>query len=387
VVVFVAPSGARAASAGLFITLASHVAAMAPGTHIGAAHPVQIGTLPIAPPQPADDEEKKTDRQPSPIEEKSVNDTKAWARSLAELRDRNAEWAELAVTESRSITAQAAVDQHVVDLIATDLSDLLRKLDGREVSLQQDQVRLETKDAALDDFEMWWGERLLGVISSPNIAFLLLIFGFYGVLFEFYSPGWGVAGTLGAVLLLLGFFGLAVLPLNYAGLALLALALALFVAEAFVVSYGALTVGGIICLILGGLMLVDSPVGFMRVSMAVVIPVAVGTGIITFLLLGSVIKAHRGRVQTGAEGLIGSLGVAKNDFEAAGDRFQGTIWVHGEYWRALSAGAVRMGQQVSVVDREGLTLNVEATPDPESAAISKTPPPDKKTVDAEQHQG
>ncbi len=272
VVVYVSPAGGRAASAGLFITLASHVAAMAPGTRIGAAHPVQIGGLPITPPQtpeptpsePATEPppSEQTQARPSAMEEKVLNDTVAWARSLAELRGRNADWVSLAVSESRVSVASEAMDDGVVDLLAADVADLLKKIDGREVEVQTqagepNTVRIRTADATIRTLEMWWGERLLCVISDPNVALVLMLFGFYGVLFEMYSPGWGVAGTLGVVSLVLAFFGLSVLPINYAGLALIAIAMALFVAEAFVTSFGALAVGGIVCLILGGTMLIE----------------------------------------------------------------------------------------------------------------------------------
>jgi len=234
VVVYVAPPGARAASAGVFITLAAHVAAMAPGTNIGAAHPVQIGGLPGSPPPKEGKEKGQEPGAKTPMEEKIVNDTVAWARSLAELRGRNADWAARAVKESLSAPASEALKEGAVDLVADDLNDLLARLDGREVTLPDGVMRLRTAGAEVRTLEMWWGERILAVLTNPNVAFLLLIFGFYGILFELYTPGWGVAGTLGVVCLLLGFFALAVLPISYVGLALLAVALALFVAEVFV---------------------------------------------------------------------------------------------------------------------------------------------------------
>ena len=231
VVVYVSPSTARAASAGVFITLASHVAAMAPGTRIGAAHPVEMGGLPITPPNPTQQPSEKEDEgapktvpAASPMEEKIVNDTKAWARGLAKLRNRNAEWAERAVEKSESIIASEAVEQQVVDLIAADLASLLKQIDGREITLQagtahEHTVQLRTTDAEIVTVEQWWGEKLLGVISNPNVALLLMMFGVYGILHELFSPGWGISGTLGVISLVLAFFGLSVLPINYAGLA------------------------------------------------------------------------------------------------------------------------------------------------------------------------
>lgn len=365
VVVYVSPSGARAASAGVFITLAGHVAAMAPGTRIGAAHPVQIGGLPFSPPQtPAEPVEKPGDTRPTAMEQKLVNDTVAWAKSLAKLRGRNADWAAQAVLESSVLMATEAVQQHVVDLEATDLRDLLRQIDGREVSVESGagmmaRPRLQTADATIREIEMWWGERLLGVISNPNVALLLMLFGVYGIMFELYSPGWGVAGTLGVVCLVLGFFGLSVLPVNYTGLALILIALSLFVAEAFVTSYGALAIGGVVCLILGGTMLVDSPTGFLHVSLEVLVPIAVATALITVFLVSQVVKAQRSRVQTGGEALLGVEAVAQDEFVEQEDAFMGQVHVHGEYWRALSPIPVNSGQHVLINGRDGLTLLVD----------------------------
>ena len=381
VVVYVSPSGARAASAGLFITLSSHVAAMAPGTRIGAAHPVQIGGSPIPPHEtpasphsetPAIDEpDNKSKASRSPMEDKLVNDTMAWARSLAEMRNRNTEWVVLAVSESRSITASEAVREGVVEIEAADLSDLLQQLDEREVTLQpsagaQETVRLRTSDARIRTIEMWWGERVLAVLANPNIALVLMMLGVYGILYELYNPGWGVGGTLGVVCLVLAFFALSALPINYAGLALIAVALSLFVAEAFVVSYGALAVSGIVCLILGGTMLVDSPTGFMRVSLTLLIPISVATGLITAFLIASVVKAQRRRILTGGEGMLGMPAVARVDFLTNEDEYTGQVFVQGEIWTARSNRPVASGQAVRVQSRQGLTLLVENDADEET---------------------
>ncbi len=369
VVVYVAPTGARAASAGVFITMAAHVAAMAPATSIGAAHPVQIGGLPTSPPQqpqerqPVEQTEKKEgDKAPSrpasPTEEKVVNDTVAWARSLAELRGRNVEWITRAVKESISASASEAAKEGAVDLVAEDVNDLLNKIDGREVTLLQGKVRLQVAGAAVRTHEMWWGERLLSVIANPNLAILLLLFGFYGILFELYTPGWGVPGTVGIICLVLGFFALSILPVNYVGLALIVIALALFVAEAFVPSFGLLTTGGVVCLIFGGLMLVDSPIGFIRVSPWVIVPIALATAAITFFLVGSILKAHRVPLQTGSEVMAGTEAVAEEDFTLAGDRYAGLVRTHGELWKAISQAPVTAGQRLEILSREGLTLLV-----------------------------
>ena len=359
VAVYVSPSGARAASAGVFITLSAHVAAMAPATHIGAAHPVTIGRAPG--PAPADTTSGEQTQRPSVMEEKMVNDAVAWSKSLAELRGRNVEWAALAVSESRSITNTEALEQNVIDLIAENLEDLLAQIDGREVELETGPVTLHTAGAELRPLRMWWGDQVLAVISNPNVAFMLLMFGFYGILFEFYTPGWGVGGTVGAICLVLGFFGMAVLPINYAGLALMTLALGLFVAEAFVPTFGALTIGGVICLVLGGLMLVDSPIEVMQVSATVVIPVALATAAITVFLVSSVVKAMRGRVQTGSEAMMGTEAVAQEAFAAQDDRYQGMVLTHGELWKAVSTTPVATGDILEIDNREGLTLFAHTT--------------------------
>jgi membrane-bound serine protease (ClpP class) len=223
---------------------------------------------------------------------------------------------------------------------------------------------LNTADAEVQGLSMWWGERVLAILSKPNVAFLLMIFGFYGIFFELYSPGWGVSGTLGLVCLLLAFFGLAVLPVNYLGLALLFVALALFVAEAFVTSFGALTVGGVVCLVLGGVMLVDSPAGFSRVSLGMILPVAAATAVIVVFLMSGVVRAHMRRAQTGDGGLIGVEVRVKEDFAKQGDRYVGSLFLHGEWWNATCDGPLAAGQSCSVQSRDGLMLHVEPRDNP-----------------------
>jgi membrane-bound serine protease (ClpP class) len=367
VVVYVAPAGARAASAGVFITMAAHVAAMAPGTNIGAAHPVALGGLPIAvPPQPEEPASEKTPEEnasrrragTTPAEDKAVNDTVAWARSLAELRGRNAAWIERAVRESAAVPAGEAVAEGAVDMLATDLPALLEQIDGRPVELPAGRRLLRTAGAVVEEREMWWGERMLAVLASPNLAVLLLILGFYGVLFELYSPGWGVAGTMGAICLALSFFALSFLPVRFAGLLLMLLAFVMFAAEVFVTSYGALALGGALCFVLGGLMLVESPAGFIGVSLNLLLPFALATALITFVLVASVVKSHRRRIMTGAEGQIGEPAVAAADFRSAADGYVGSVRTHGELWQATSAEPVTTGMQLEVCGREGLTLRV-----------------------------
>ena len=377
VVVYVWPPGARAASAGVFLTMAAHVAAMAPGTNIGAAHPVQLGGLPGTPQEPGmgGGGEGGKGKAASPMEDKIVNDTVAWARSLAELRGRNAGWAERAVRESVSSPASEAVREGAVDVLAADLGDLLRQIDGRRIRLEAGEVALRTAGAVTQAHEMWWGERVLAAIANPTLALLLLVFGFYGVLFELYTPGWGVPGTVGAVCLILGFFALAVLPVNFVGVALIVIALALFVAEAFVTSFGLLTLGGLVCLITGGLMLVDSPAGFLRVSLSVLIPVALATAAVTVFLAGGAVRSWRIPVQTGFESMTRAAAVADGDFTAEGGRYIGTVQTRGELWRAVSETPAAAGEAVEILGREGLTLLVR----PVNAPPGRTAPgPDTK---------
>jgi len=292
------------------------------------------------------------------MEEKIVNDARAWARTLAELRHRNADWAAAAVTESKSIPSSEALELNVIDYLVADLPELLDVIDGREVEMEGGTVTLHTSGAAVVPVEMWWGERILSLLSNPNLAFLLLMLGFYGILFEFYTPGWGVAGTTGIICLVLAFFGLAVLPVNYAGLVLIFLAVGLFVAEAFFPSFGMLTVGGAVCLILGGIMLVDSPFSVMRVSLSVIIPVAIGSGAVAFFLAGRALHSFRIPVQTGAEGMLGETGTAAESFVERNGSYAGTVLVHGEIWRAESDHQIAEGERVRIITCQGLTLTV-----------------------------
>lgn len=368
IIVYVAPSGSRAASAGVFITMAAHVAAMAPGTHIGAAHPVNIGGG-----APGGDAPDDTTR--STMDEKVMNDLLAWARSIAESRERNVEWIEAAITRSESIVAEEAVRENVVDLIARDVTELLNAIDGREVDMDGRSATLRTAGAAVETIEPWWGERVLGALSNPNVAFILVLLGFYGIVFEFYSGGWGVPGTIGALCLLMGFFGLAVLPINIVGLLLIFAGMGLFVAEAFVPSFGVLTVGGVVCLILGGLMLIDSPTGVVEVSLSVLIPTAVASGLIAFFLMGQVVRAHHAPLQTGSESFLGETATATEDFHPENGVYMGMVLMQGELWTAIASTSIQDGYSVRVIDRSGLTLTVEplASGDPGDRAHPSAP--------------
>ena len=347
VVVYVAPRGARAGSAGVFITLAAHVAAMAPGTNIGAAHPIVLPGL-------GGDGETSKNAAPNPLSEKVLNDAVAWARSLAEYRGRNADWAARAVKESVSTPASQAVKEHVVDFLADDQHELLERLDGRKVSLPGRTVVLHTRGATVDHLEMSWSERLLDLLTNPTLAYLLLLLGFSGLLFEITHPGLWAPGIVGLICLVLAFFAFQMLPINYAGLVLLVLGLVLVALEVKVHSLGLLTLSGVACLLLGSFMLVEPVPGIGRVSWLVGAPVSTALALIVLFLVGNVVRTHRMPVHTGMDGLLGTEGIVRGDFDG-----QGYVFVHGELWRAHGDEPLRTGQRVRIQGYDGLTLRVE----------------------------
>lgn len=337
VVVYVAPAGSRAASAGVFITMAAHVAAMAPGTNIGAAHPVALGG-------------GKMDKT---MIEKVENDAAAYIRSLAERWGRNADWAEEAVRKSVSIQASEAVEKGVVDLLAPSLEELLAKIDGRALQAGGRTVTLATAGAPVVTVSMTLKQRILSFLSHPNVAYLLMLLGFYGIFFELSSPGALFPGIIGGIAIILAAYALQLLPVNWAGLALMALALVLFLLEIKVPSHGALTIGGVVALTLGSLMLFDSPDPLLRVSLKVIIPAVVVTSGFFIFLVGKTAQAHRARVTTGREGLVGAEGVVREWADG-----HGTILLRGELWKAESQSPLVSGQEVTVTETEGLTLTV-----------------------------
>ena len=337
VVVYVAPAGSRAASAGVFITIAAHVAAMAPGTNIGAAHPVALGG-------------GKMDKT---MIEKVENDAAAYIRSLAERWGRNADWAEEAVRKSVSIQASEAVEKGVVDLLAPSLEELLAKIDGRALQAAGRTVTLATAGAPVVTVSMTLKQRILSFLSHPNVAYLLMLLGFYGLFFELSSPGAVFPGIIGGIAIILAAYALQLLPVNWAGLALMALALVLFLLEIKVPSHGALTIGGVVALTLGSLMLFDSPDPLLRVSLKVIIPAVLVTSGFFIFLVGKTAQAHRARVTTGREGLVGAEGIVREWADG-----QGTILLRGELWKAESLSALESGQEVTVTETEGLTLTV-----------------------------
>jgi membrane-bound serine protease (ClpP class) len=371
VVGFVAPSGAHAASAGTYILYACHVAAMAPGTNLGAATPVQIGggfpspspEEPRAPEkEPGDDEsgagepaEDAPPPRPAGMEDKIVNDAVAYIRSLAQLRDRNVEWAEQAVRQAASLPAAEAEEKNVIDLIAVDLDDLLTKLDGRMVALNGGELRLETAERTIVTFEPDWRTELLGIITNPNVAYILMLIGIYGIIFEFWNPGFVFPGVAGAISLLLALYAFQVLPVNYAGLALIALGIGMMVAEMLMPSFGAFGIGGVIAFVVGSIMLMDTDVPGFGISWQLVGGVALAAAAALLLLMTMFARSRQRPVLTGMEEMVGSR--ARVIEWHGGD---GRVRVHGEIWHARGPAGLQPGQEVRVIAIDGLTVEVEA---------------------------
>lgn len=354
---FVAPSGARAASAGTYILYASHIAAMAPGTNLGAATPVQVGGLPGAPPQPTD-KGKDGERPGDVLSRKQVNDAAAYIRSLAALRGRNAEWAERAVRESASLAAEEALRLKVVDHLAADLADLLRQLDGKTVTAAGQTLTLHTAGAELLQRQPDWRTRLLAVITNPSVALILMMLGIYGLFFEFSNPGLGVGGVLGAICLILALYALQMLPVSYAGMALILLGIAFMTAEAFLPSFGVLGIGGVVAFVVGALILIDTEVPGFGIPLGLVVGLGVLSALVIAALLGMALGARRRASVAGDAGLVGSL-VRVVRVEADDPRC-GWVQLQGEHWQVRGAQALQPGQQVRVTARHGVLLEVAA---------------------------
>ncbi len=342
IIVYVAPGGARAASAGVFVTMAANIAVMAPGTHIGAAHPVTLGG--------GEAKESKA------MTEKIVNDTVAFIKNIAKTRGRNADWGEKAVVKSVSITDEEAVKLNVVDFIAPDLQDLLARIDGKVVKLNGVSRTLRTKGVHPQPIQMSWRDKLLDIISNPTIAYILLMLGIYGIFFELSSPGAILPGVVGGIFLILAFYALQMLPVNYAGLALIFFGIILFIAEIKVVSHGLLAVGGVISLFLGSMMLFQSPVEYMRVSLSVIIPAVLVSAAFFIFAVSKAINARLRKPTTGMEGLIGEVGIVSTPIAP-----EGKVSIHGEFWNATSDQALDKGEKVRVVGIVNLKLKVKKT--------------------------
>lgn len=391
VATYVAPSGARAASAGTYILYASHLAAMAPGTNLGAATPVQIGGLPSQPDSPEDpttsDEETKNetpqqdkpaadnvedtdddtaasenpnlekDRDSAPktaMERKLVNDARAYIRSLAQLRERNVEWAERAVESAASLSADEALEENVIEIVAGDVPDLLEQANGRSVQLSGTEFTLDTADMTVEVISPDWRNQLLSIITNPQVAYILMLMGVYGLFFELSNPGALVPGVLGGICLLLALFAFHVLPINYAGLALLLLGLIFMVGEAFAPSFGALGLGGVVAFVAGSLLLWDETGPGFNVPLGMILGFALASAIFLIGLSTMLVRQRRRSTVSGGEGLLGSTGYALEDFAG-----EGRVWVHGESWLAHTAYPVKKDEQVRVISRDGLTLGVQ----------------------------
>ncbi len=355
VVTYVAPGGARAASAGTYILYASHIAAMAPATNLGAATPVRIGGLPGGDPDEAGDGDGA--RPMDAMSRKIVNDAVAYIQGLAQMRGRNGEWAERAVREGVSLSADAAMSEGVIDLIARDLGDLLAQLNGREINLLNRKVVLDTEGLTVMRTAPDWRTRLLAIITDPNVAYILMLVGIYGLIYEFANPGMILPGVAGVISLLLALFAFQVLPVNYAGLALMLLGIAFMLAEVFVPSFGALGIGGVIAFVFGSIMLLDTGVPGYGVSIPLIGMFALLSAGFILFVVGMAVKARRRPVVTGEEELIGATGEALEDFDQAG-----RVRVHSELWEARATSPVRKGAGVRVIDRDGLLLTVEPLP-------------------------
>jgi membrane-bound serine protease (ClpP class) len=358
VATFVAPSGARAASAGTYILYASHIAAMAPGTNLGAATPVQIGgSSGDRDGKDSNDANKDANKDPakeklsgSTLAHKQINDASAYIRGLAQLRGRNIEWAEKAVREAVSLPSSEAAKMHVVDLIANDLSDLMKALDGKTISVQGQEKHLHTAGAPLVHYEADWRTRFLSVITDPSIALILLAIGTYGLLFEFMSPGMALPGVLGGICLLLALYALQLLPVNYAGLGLIFLAIGFMVAETFFPTYGALGFGGVVAFIFGAVILIEPETPGFGIPIGLITGMAVLSALLIAAIAGVAARTHRRMTVIGDKAWIGKVAEVQDNVEWAS--------LHGESWKIVSKEALQPKQKVKILARRGLVLEV-----------------------------
>ena len=358
VATYVTPAGARADSAGTYILLASHIAAMTPTTHLGAATPVALGGGDAAP-EDSDDEESDDDEETAPpsgpaMERKALNDAVAYIRSLAERYDRNADWAEKAVREAATLTAREALEQNVIDFVAENRVELLRMIDGVEVEVDSETVTLATDNVVIEEYEPSWRIKFLSAIANPETVLLLGLIGLYGLMYEGLNPGAIVPGVVGVICLLLAAYGLQVLPVNYAGLALIIVGLALMTAEVFAPSFGALGLGGIAAFVFGAIMMFDSGIPGFGISITFVVTIAAVFALLFIWLLAYLLKLRKRGAVSGKDSIIGGIGTAMQAF--LGD---GKVWLEGEAWSAKSSVAIEKDQQVVIRALDGLTLEVE----------------------------
>lgn len=355
VVSFVSPGGARAASAGTYILYASHVAAMTPGTNLGAATPVEIGGVP----NPKGLMEEKGDSAEADdghdaMERKRINDAVAYIRSLAQMRGRNIEWAEQAVRDAASLSASDALEMNVIDLLAVDLADLLKQLNGRSVSVSGIERVLDTSGMQVQTIAPDWRNRLLAVITDPNVAYILMLIGIYGLFFEFANPGFVLPGVAGAICLILALYAFQVLPVNYAGLGLLSLGIIFMLAEAFVPSFGVLGFGGVIAFVIGSIILFDKEGSAYAVSLPLILMLSLLSAGFFLFIVGAAVKARNRPIVSGQEQMLTAIGEVLDDFEG-----KGSVRIHGEVWSASSSLPLRKGCRVKVIAVDGLVLHVQ----------------------------
>ena len=373
VVIYVSPSGARAASAGTYMLYAAHVAAMAPGTNLGAATPIQLGGLPGIEPgerpspqqQPGDKTAtektatEKPDSAPAPageggtLQRKMVNDAVAYIRSLAEMRGRNADWAEQAVRQAASLSAEQALARGVIDVIASDVPDLLRQINGRTVRTVDGDRVLQTEGLQLESVQPDWRNELLSIITNPNIAYILMLLGIYGLFFELANPGFVLPGVIGAICLLLALYAMQVLPINYAGLGLILLGIAFMIGEAFMPSFGVLGMGGVVAFVMGSIILFDSNGGNVAISIPLIVAVSLLTAGFFFWVIHVVYRSFHNPVVSGGEQMLGSVAEVQPGFGR-----EGHVFVHGEIWQAVSDTPLQAGDKARVTGMDGLVLKI-----------------------------
>jgi membrane-bound serine protease (ClpP class) len=354
---FVAPQGARAASAGTYILYACHIAAMSPATTLGAATPVQIGAA--SPPMSPEDKDKQEPTSASAMQRKIINDATAYIEGLAQLRGRNSEWAKKAVQQGASLPAEQALQQQVIDIMANDLNSLLTELDGRQLQLPQGQIELTLAGADIITYEANWRHEFLSIITNPNVAYILMLLGVYGLFFEFSNPGMAVPGITGAICILLALYAFQVLPVNYAGVAIILLGLGLMGAEALAPSFGVLGIGGIVALVIGSIILYDSPYPEFQLALPVIAAVTLCSAGFTFFIIGMLLKNHRNPLVSGTGTLLGQ----RSQVEYFQHQ-QPMVHLEGEWWQVTSEQPLRVGDWVQVQAIDGLVLQVNKTKEP-----------------------
>ena len=377
VIGYVAPGGSRAASAGTYILYACHVAAMAPATNLGAATPVQIGGpgMPTPPGQPENDQDPSADKAPADnqqlpgtaMERKMINDAVAYIRGLAELRGRNADWAEQAVTDASTLTAQKAREENVIDLIADNERQLLEAINGMVLKTEAGEVTLATSTASIQVLEPDWRNEFLSIITDPNIAYILLMIGIYGLIFEFSNPGMGGPGIIGAICLLTALYALQVLPVSYSALALIILGVGLMAAEAFSPSFGIMGVGGVVSFLMGSIMLMDTDLPAFQIALPIILALTAISAAVLMLVLGLLLKARRGPVVSGLATVVDDIATV-----VSVENGQPLVLLQGEQWQVNCESALNVGDRVRVVKADGVVLDVVRDNSPSTSNKEET---------------